>query len=141
MPTGEGRQTASPDLLSLTREDLAAILAAYRAESRQPRQWLGVATGIGGLFSAAVLITLGEHFHWPEALAPVFFVGGWAVLLISLVVVVRRERRLRDKYQVNCPACGAPLLDASVTRGGVARAELVIATGNCPRCGATFLAP
>jgi len=137
----EVTQATSPGLLALTREDVAAMVATYRIENRRPRQWLGVVTGIGGLFSAAVLINLGEHFHWPEALAPAFFVGGWGVLLLSVFVVARRERRLREQYQVNCPSCGAPLLDASLTGRGVARAELAIATGNCPRCGAHFLAP
>jgi hypothetical protein len=127
--------------LALTREDVAAMLAAYRAESSSPRQWLGVVTGIGGLFAAAVLITVGEHFHWPGALSPVFFFGGWAVLFLCLMVVTRRERQLRERYRVECPACGAVLLDSRSVQRGIGRAELAIATGNCPSCGSHFLEP
>ena len=50
----EVTQAASPDLLALTREDAAAMLATYRTENRRPRQWLGVVTGIGGLLRATV---------------------------------------------------------------------------------------
>jgi hypothetical protein len=127
--------------LALTREDVAAMLAAYQTESRRPGQWLGVVIGIGGLFSAAVLIILGEHFHWPDALAPVFFIGGWSVLLLALFIVTRRERQLRERYRVECPACGEALLDRRSAQRGIARVELAITTGNCPSCGAHFLAP
>jgi hypothetical protein len=128
------------DGVALTREDVAALLATYRKESRSPRQWFAVATGMGGLFSAVVLINLGEHYHWPETLGPVFLVGGWIVLLSSLFVVTRRERQLRARYQAECPACGERLLDRRSLQQSVARAELAIATGNCPSCGANFLA-
>jgi hypothetical protein len=85
-------------------------------------------------------MAFGQHFHWPDSLAPVFFVGGWLVLLLSLFVVARRERELRDRYRVECPACGEALLDRRSAERGIARAELTIATGNCPSCGAHFLA-
>lgn len=128
------------ELVALTRQDIAAMLAAYRAENNSPRQWLGVVIGIGGLFAAAVLISLGEHLRWPKALFPVFLGGGWAVMLGSLLVVVRRERQLRERYRVDCPACGEVLFGRRSENRGITRAELAIATGNCPSCGAHFLA-
>lgn len=129
------------DPLMLRRDDLAAVVAGYRKDSHSPRAWAGVVTGIGGLLVATLLITLGGYFGWPEALGPIFFVGGWTVLFVSFGVVWRRERQLRAQYQIHCPACGKPLLDGTLGRPGVPRAELAIATGNCPHCGAHILAP
>lgn len=129
------------DPLALRRDDLAAVVAGYRRESRSPRMWAGLVTGIGGLLGAALLITLGGRLGWPEVLGPVFFFGGWAVLLASFGVVWHRERQLRARYQIQCPACGKPLLDGTLGRPGVPRAELAIATGNCPHCGTRILAP
>lgn len=117
------------------------MLAAYRTESRSPRQWLGVVTGFGGLFFGAVLITLGDHFHWATGLDPVFLAGGWSVFLLSLIAVTRRERQLRERYRIECPTCGEALLDKRSAQRGISRAELAIATGNCPSCGAHFLEP
>lgn len=135
----EGRaiDSTDPDTLTLRRADLAAMLASYRRETRRPRAWAGLVTGIGGLFLAALLTTLGSYLKWPEALGPVFLAGGWAIMLVSLGVVWRRERRLRGHFQFHCPACEEPLLDGNLSP----RAELAIATGNCPRCGAHILAP
>ena len=139
--TNAAIESADPDTLALRRDDLAAMLASYRKESRRPKAWAGLVTGIGGLLLAALLITLGDYLKWPEALGPVFLAGGWAILLASFGVVWWRERRLRLHFQVHCPACAEPLLDGSLSRPGGPRAELAIATGNCPHCGAHILAP
>lgn len=139
---GETPLTATrSDSFALRREDLAAVVADYRLQSRRPHEWIGVVTGIGSLFLAALLIFAGGYFHWPEGLGPVSFVGGWVGLLSSLVVVRRRSQRLRDQLQIHCPACAQPLLDETLNRPGVPRAEVAIATGNCPYCGAHILAP
>jgi hypothetical protein len=124
----------------LGREDLAAVVTSYRLERGRPRQWIVVMTGIGSLFVAAVLVAVGARRHWPEALGPVFLVGGWAGLLSSLVIAQRRSRRLRRRFQIDCPACARPLIDDTLNRPGVPRAELAIATGHCPHCGAHILA-
>lgn len=130
-----------PAWLALRREDLAAVRAKYWHDNRRPRQWIGVATGIGGLALAAALLTIADSRGWPDVLSPLIFVGGWTILLASFAVVWRRERQLKAHHQVPCPACDAPLLDRSLGRGGMSRLDLAIATGNCPACGAQILAP
>jgi len=133
------RNEPRTDPLPLRRDDLAAAVAGYRRDSRAPRAWVAVAVGFGGLVVASILIGLGDRLGWPGVFEPIFFVGGWVVLLTSFGVLWRRERRLRARYQVHCPSCGEPLLDSTSSRPGVSRAELAIATGNCPHCGAHIL--
>ena len=133
--------TRRSDPLVLRREDLAAVVAAYRRQSRRPREWIGVALGMGSLLLATLLISIGGYLHWPESLGPVFFAGGWAGLLSCFVIVRRRSRKLRDRLQIHCPACAQPLIDETLNRPGVARAEVAIATGNCPHCGTHILGP
>ena len=132
---------ASPPWLVLRRDDLAAVIAKYAQENRRPRQWIGVVTGVGGLVVAAGLAFVAERLGWPDALGPVFLAGGWTVTLGSFVLVWRRERELQARCQLPCPACDAPLLDMRRGGGGVRRAELAVATGSCPTCGAHVLAP
>jgi hypothetical protein len=127
--------------VTLRREDLAALVTSYRRATQSPRQWAWVGFGIGGLTLSAVLITVGEHQQWPDWLAPIFLGAGWVALLSAWAVVSRRARRARAAFQLPCPACGAPLLDHTLGRTGVSTAELAIATGSCPRCGAQILAP
>src|SRR5262245_10673402 len=126
----------------LRRDDLAAAIAGYRTQSRRPREWFLATTGIGALFIAVLLISVGGRLGWPDRLDPVFLAGGWAGLVGSFVIVRRRERKLRDRYQILCPACHQALLDESVNRAGeVPWAELTLASGNCPGCGTHILAP
>ena len=141
LSSAESRHIASPgdavaDPIALRRDDLAAAVAAYRQKNRGPRAWAGVSMGIGAMLAAAVLITIGENRGWPELLGPIFLAGGWLVLLGSLAVAWRRERRLRAQFQIHCPTCGEALLDGTLGRAGVPRAELAITTGNCPHCAA-----
>lgn len=133
------RDEPGTDPLPLRRHDLAAAVAGYRRDCRDPRAWAAVAIGFGGLVVASILIGLGDRRGWPEVFGPIFFVSGWVVLLTSFGVLWRRERRLRARYQIHCPSCGEPLLDSTSSRPGVSRAELTIATGNCPHCGARIL--
>lgn len=129
----------SGDELTLRRDDLAALVAAYRLHHSRPKQWLGVVVGIGSLVLAATLIRFGAYRHWSPTLGPIFFFGGWAGLLGSLAFVRRQGGRLRHRFQMDCPACKRPLVDGTLDRPGVARAELAISTGNCPHCGAHIL--
>ncbi len=61
------------DRLMLRREDVAALVAGYRRQSRMIGA-LGPpsVTGIGGLLAATMLIVLGSHLGWPEVLGPRF---------------------------------------------------------------------
>lgn len=112
------------------------MVTAYKESARAPREWAVVIVGIGGLALAVAMIIIAEQRGWPSALLPIFFASGWATLLGSWVVARRRERKLRAKYQLLCPSCAAPLVDRSLVA-----AQVAIATGNCPRCGANILAP
>lgn len=123
------------------REDLAALVAAYRHATQGPRAWRWVAAGLGGLALGPLLISLGESLRWPAALAPWFFALGWSIMLGCYAVVWRRERRARAEFQFPCAACGAPLIDGSLGSSAVGRAELAIASGHCPACGERILAP
>lgn len=132
---------AAESWLEPRREDLAALVAAYRRTTRGPRQWGWLAGGLGGLALGPLLITLAERLGWPEAVAPWFFALGWSIMLGCSAFLWRAERQARARYQFLCPACDAPLIDGSLGRPGVARAELAIASGHCPACGERILAP
>jgi hypothetical protein len=127
------------DALTLRRQDLADLTALYLRENRAPRLWAPVAIGIAGLAAGAILITLGNTLGWPAALDPFFFLGGWAVMAGASITVFRRARSLRERFRFACPACKAPLLDGIRGPTGLARVEMIIATGNCTRCGTTIL--
>lgn len=128
------------DPTKLSRADLAAMLSAYREAARRPGQWMGFAIGVGALVAAAGMTWVAETLGWPESSGAIILGAGWAVALGSFGVVWKRDAGLRERYQVGCPSCGATLLDETVSRGGIARAELAIATGNCPSCGERIFA-
>lgn len=132
---------AADDRSLLRREDLAALTAAYLRDSRAPRQWAGVAAGIGGLALGPLLMTLGARLGWPTRLEPYFFFGGWAIMLTCGALVLRRERALRQRYRFRCPSCDTLLLNGIRGQGGLARVELIITTGTCPHCSSQILVP
>lgn len=123
------------------REDLAALVASYRAATQGRKQGAWVVGGLGGLALGAGLITVGEALKWPALLFPWFFALGWAIMLGCGAVLWRNERRARALYQFNCPACGVPLIDGTLGRTSPGRADLAVASGNCPACGERILAP
>ena len=123
------------------REELAALVASYRAATQGRKQWRLLVAGLGGLALGAGLITLAEALGWPASLSPWFFALGWAIMLGCGAVLWTGERRARALYQFNCPSCGVPLIDGSLGRPGASRAELAVASGNCPACGERILAP
>ena len=129
------RNTRAP----LHRSDLAIAIDAYRAASHHPLEWAWAISGVAGLAAGAALITVTISRGWPRVLEPIFFFGGWAVMLNSLRVVLRRSKRLRAEHQIACPACGGPLIDRYP--GGRQRlaAEYAIATGRCSRCDAEIV--
>ena len=47
-----------------------------------------------------------------------------------------RDRRRLAPFALDCAACGAPLIPRESTSPEWEGPALVIATGNCPRCGA-----
>ena len=134
--TAATKPDVADDLFKFRREDLALLVADYLRESRSRGQWAVVAAGIGGLALGPILITLGSWLGWPSNLDPVFFFGGWAILLGCTALVLRHARRLRLKYQFPCPACDRLLLSGIRDQAGLARVQMIAATGVCPHCGA-----
>ena len=121
----------------LTREDLAAIAAVHHRALRK-FDVIGVCAIIGGLSVALLLTILAEQFSWPDALAPFFLIGGWVIggagALFARQVKQQRVREL----DVACASCGAKLVSGR-GQAAVTRADLVVATGNCPSCGRDFI--
>ena len=135
------RTPASTDPFALRRGDLAGLADAYRRALSGRKMWAWVGTGFGGMALSVILLSVGERLGWPEALAPVFFAMGWAFMFGSFAVVTVKSRRLRARYEIRCPECDVSLLGRPNRAGGLAHAELAIATGRCPACGKEILAP
>ncbi len=129
----------SRDLIALRRSDLAAALAVYRRESSGSSGLFWLIFGFTGFLAAIGISALAERRHWSEAWGPVVLVAMWIPMLTALVVLTRRERKLRARLQLFCPACNAPFLDGGLTRG-LSRADLAVASGCCQDCGAEVLA-
>jgi hypothetical protein len=131
----------SSDPLALRREDLAGLVASYQSTARSKKEFAGVFAALGGMAVGPLLMLIGKSAGWSPALDPYFFFLGWALFLTFFGVVIVRGRRIRARYEIHCPACSVSLLGPPSNRGGVTYAELAIATGCCPACGAHILAP
>ena len=140
MSPNDVSSAAPTDPLALRREDLVGLASAYKRESRGRRTFAGVMTAMGCLALGPLLLLLGQYEEW-SLLQAVGLPLSWALCAGSLALVVRRERRIRARYEIHCPQCDASLLGGPGQRGEVSRAELAIATGCCPSCGAQILAP
>lgn len=129
------------DLTTLTRADLAAAVAAYRAATRGRSQLAFIPIGLGGLACGVALQSLNEWAHGPAWLGWFGFAFGWAVLIGSTIIVFRNAKRFREQYRIDCPNCGASFLDHALDAGGTSSADLAIQTGQCRHCGQVVLAP
>lgn len=65
---------------------------------------------------------------WIQAL---YSVGFFGFLIGNVPLMIWFRKRQQRRFGVQCPNCGAPLVDVS--------AQIVIATGNCGHCGAQIL--
>jgi DNA-directed RNA polymerase subunit RPC12/RpoP len=68
------------------------------------------------------------HASWVD---PVFAISFFVILGGNLLFVVWFGKRQFKRYGVACPHCGGPLAGRS--------GEVVVATGNCGRCGERIL--
>jgi hypothetical protein len=116
----------------LTRDEFAAAVRAYRRRHRSAANWMLAAGMPGGLGLGYGLIVAAEQLGLGATLAGPAFTLGWLVALLSGGTLVLRERKLQRQWGLDCPACGG----AIVTSGAPHRADLVMATGRCPTCGA-----
>jgi hypothetical protein len=130
----------STDPLALRREDLVGLASAYKRESRGRRAFASAMIVMGCLALGPLLLGLGQYEGW-SLLEAVGLPLSWALSAGSFALFVRRERRIRARYEIRCPQCDASLLGGPGRRGEVTHAELAIATGCCPSCGAQILAP
>lgn len=125
-------------VVPLTRDDVAAVVTIHRRElARFNRR--GSASIIGALAFTALLLTAAEHFGWSDGWMPVILLSGWGVGIAGVALAWRHHRRSVAGLQLQCASCGAPLVDTWRSRDALARADLVVATGNCPRCGHAFI--
>ena len=141
MTSNDVSSPASNDPLALQREDLAGLVASYQGAARGRKEFAGLFAAFGGMAVGPLLMLIGKFAEWSEALDPYFFFLGWALFLSFSAVVIVRARRIRARYEIRCPACDVSLLGPPSKHGGVTYAELAIATGCCPSCGAHILAP
>ncbi len=126
------------DTSALSREDLAALTATYRNETRKFDRW-GVALFIGGLSVGLLLMLAGDRFGWSDGWDPVFLALGWGLALGGMSIHWWRRQRAMEGLKVECASCSMPLLHGK-GQALFSRAELIVATGNCPACGHEFIA-
>jgi DNA-directed RNA polymerase subunit RPC12/RpoP len=123
----------------LDRAELAARVATFKAATRGPRAWGPLVVGIGGLALGLLGITIAERFGWPSVAQPLFFFGGWVIMLGSAGFSTIRTRRLRERYAWDCPSCGIRLLGDPREASRPAGVDQALATGRCPACEAPIL--
>lgn len=130
--------SSSTNPVPLTRDDVAAVAAIQRrALARFNRR--GSASIIGALALNALLLAAAEHFGWPGGWMPVILFSGWGLGIAGATLAWWHHRRSLAGLQLQCAACGAPLMESRRSRHALARADLVVATGNCPSCGHAFI--
>ena len=127
------------DIVQLRRDDLAALAVSSQTRARST-PWLGALIPASGLATFAALIGLQE-------------IGGIAALSDSRLYWcwcrhLCRRRRSRVASRTDAPgglclrvsACGLDIISPKPWVEDGPRAELVIASGCCPGCGARIVA-
>jgi hypothetical protein len=124
----------------ITRTDLAAVVSVYERKSRKfdSLHTLGL---WGGLVLGWLLVGLRPAFGLIDDYNIMFFLGGWGIGLTLVGAVAWNRRKALSELDVPCASCGTPLLGRGDRKEVVSRAELVITTGVCPRCGSAFIGP
>jgi hypothetical protein len=122
------------DEFALTKQDLVACVDAYRQANRSVDAWRPLVGVFGSLLSGAVGATVADSLAWPAWTQPAFFFAGWGGVVAFWLSGRRQHRRLLARTQWQCAHCATPLIGTSGLNP-LARAELAIATGNCPSCG------
>ncbi|MCU0627818.1 MAG: hypothetical protein MUF21_15305 [Gemmatimonadaceae bacterium] len=140
---GAALTATSPEhVVALRRDDLEACRAGYRRASAGRGVLPLYLLGFGGLAGSVLLLQFGARIGWPDSIGWPTLAGGWAVMLLAWWRVVQRDRQLRARYQLFCPACGAALLSAAdLVKGRPTPVDLALATGRCPECHTEVLAP
>ena len=124
----------------IARSDLAAVVSGYERRSRKfdSLRSLGL---WGGLVLGWLLVGLRPAFGLIDDYNIMFLLGGWGIGLGLMGAVAWNRRKALAELDLPCASCGTPLLGRGNRKEVVSRAQLVIATGVCPRCGSAFIAP
>jgi hypothetical protein len=126
------------DITALRRDDLSALVTSQQRVAK-PNQMVA-ASLLGGVATTGSLLALSEWLHWAPIAAPMAFVAGFAVLGGIQVKMWRSERKRLAPFTFDCPSCGLAIINGVPASEDWRRAELVIATGCCPGCGAKIVA-
>lgn len=124
----------------ITRSDLAAVVSVYERKS-QKFDSLHTIGLWGGFVLGWLLVGLRPAFGLIDDYDIMFFLGGWGIGLALMGVVAWNRRKAFAELDLPCASCGTPLLGRGDRKEVVSRAQLVIATGVCPRCGSAFIGP
>jgi hypothetical protein len=124
----------------ITRSDLAAVVTVYERKSQKfdSLHALGL---WGGLALGFLLVGLRPAFGLIDDYNIMFLLGGWGIGLAIMGAVAWSRRKALAELEVPCASCGTPLLGRGDRKEVVSRAQLVITTGVCPRCGSGFIGP
>ena len=124
----------------IARSDLAAVVSVYERKSRKfdSLHALGL---WGGLVLGWLLVGLRPAFGLIDDYNIMFFLGGWGTGLALMGAVAWNRRKALAELDLPCASCGTPLLGRGNRKEVVSRAQLIIATGVCPRCGSAFIGP
>jgi hypothetical protein len=126
------------DITALRRDDLSALVTSQQRVATPNR--MVAASLTGGAATTASLLGLSEWLHWAPIAEPMAFVAGFAVLGGILLKMWRSERARIAPFSFDCPSCGLAIISRVPASEDGRRAELVIATGCCPGCGAKIMA-
>ena len=124
----------------ITRSDLAAVVSVYERENKKfdLRLTLGL---WGGVVLGWVLVAMRPALGLIDDYNIMLGLGGFGLGLAVIGRAAWNRRKALAELHLPCRSCGKPLFGRGDRKEVVARAELVIATGVCPRCGSAFIGP
>jgi hypothetical protein len=124
----------------ITRSDLATVVSVYERKSQRfdSLHNLGL---YGGFVLGWLLVGLRPAFGLIDDYNIVFGLTGWGIGLALVGAVAWKRRKSLAELDLPCASCGTPLLGGGDHKEVVSRAQLIITTGVCPRCGSAFIGP
>lgn len=124
----------------LTRRDLATVVSVYEEKSQKYDRLHSLGLW-GGLVLGWLLVQVRPAFGLIDDYNIMFLLGGWGIGGALMVATARKRRKTLAELDLPCATCGTPLLGRGKPEEVVGRAQLIIATGVCPRCGGAFTGP
>lgn len=124
----------------ITRGDLAAVVSVYERKSQKFDSIHNLGLW-GGFVLGFLLVALRPAFGLIDDYNIMFLLGGWGTGLALMGAVARNRRKALAELDLPCASCGTPLLGRGDHKEVVSRAQLIITTGVCPRCGSGFIGP